>query len=129
MRIASTMFALLALFNSAHADVSALEKKLTDLEQRLTSLQNDLKDLRNELAAAKPQALSPQQAQKTYHQNPTQRMTIEFKVQSVSWLGWLARHEHPINFRIFSDARLDNGIFCVDVNGLNKLLLTAKDLP
>jgi len=129
MRIASTLLVLLALANFSHADLPALEKKLADLEQRLISLQNDLKEIRKELAAAKSPILTPQQAQKAYHNDPKQLMTIEFQVKSVSWLGWLAKDQHPINFRIFSDAQVQDGIFCVDVNGLNNLLLTAKDLP
>jgi hypothetical protein len=129
MRIAFTLLALLALASFSHAAVPSLEKKLADLEQRLISLQNDLKELRQELAAAKSPILTPPQAQTAYHKDPRQLMTIEFIVKSVGWLGWLAKDQHPINFRITSDAPLENGIFCVDVNGLNKMLLTAIDLP
>jgi outer membrane murein-binding lipoprotein Lpp len=122
MRLILIVFAVVALAGqSAFADVAALEKKVAELEARLSALQAELKEVRKQLEIAKAPALTPQQAIEAFRANPAKPVTVEMRVKWVSWLGWLPKNQAPINFRLTSDAQLENGIFCVDVDGLRSI--------
>jgi hypothetical protein len=103
---------------------ATLEKRLADLERQVAAMHKQLQDARRKLQAqVKPKvaAMTPEEAVKSFQQDPKKPVTVEFGVESAGWPdGPIPIGEDPMPPIMADwDGRLANG-------GKFTLLLTAK---
>jgi hypothetical protein len=100
-----------------------LEQRVAELERHIKSLQQELEDIRREMREGRPKipAMTPDEAVRSWQQNPYKLVTVEFGVESAGWPdGPIPIGEDPTPPIMADwDGRLSSG-------GKFTLLLTAK---
>jgi hypothetical protein len=105
-------------------DTAAIGQRIADLERQLAAVQKELQAIRSQLQAqARPKvvAMTPEEAVRSFKQDPKKLVTVEFGVESAGWPDAPVRvGEDPMPPIMADwDNRLPGG-------GKFSLLLTAK---